>query len=47
LSERRLHRQLGAWRPHITIGGGILAAIINAAIGAVILLLFIGLVKRV
>ena len=30
----------------IVIGGGIIASIINATIGAVILLLIIGLVKR-
>ena len=31
---------------NIHIGGGILAAIINATVGAVVLLLIIGLVKR-
>ena len=40
---------IGTWvlgTLHIFIGGGILAAIINATIGAVILLFIIGLVKR-
>lgn len=40
---------LGGWllpRLGIVIGGGIIAAIINATIGAVILLAIIGLVRR-
>ena len=40
---------VGGWllpRLGIYIGGGIIAAIINAAIGAIIVLFVIGLVKR-